>query len=97
MTSSSGDPHAIEDDLESTDEYQAPPRGKEHADEPELSSSGDDQPIDINLLESQTQKPGLQISETIVSDPSQIRGTISGPDEESHPDNPDAVPPGETM
>jgi len=88
------------------DEYQAPPR---EDDQPQRNS-GDDgavqrpedqapgQPIDINLLESQRQKPGLQTSETIVVDPSEKKEfTVSGPDEETQPGGPRAVPPGESM
>lgn len=90
----SGDPHAIEEQLEGADEYQAPSRENEQ-EEGEPATYEDGQPVDINLLEAQRQKPGLQTSETIVSDPSQARHTISGRDEESH--EPGAVPPGETM
>ena len=47
------------------------------------ADQADDQPIDINLLEAQRQRPGLQISETIVVDPSEKKEyTVSGPDEE---------------
>ncbi len=100
------DPHMIETVLAGEEEYQAPPR--EEGQSP--TSTGDDdaperaedyapeQPIDINLLESQEQRPGLQISETIVVAPSEKKEfTVSGPDEETQPGGPRAVPPGESM
>lgn len=106
MAAESVDPHTIEADLAGEDEYQAPPR--EEGQSP--PSAGDDDalgpteeqasepPIDINLLESQQQRPGLQISETIVVAPSEkTEFTVSGPDEETQPGGPRAVPPGESM
>lgn len=95
-TPASGDPHAIEGKLEGADEYQAPSREKEQEEE-EPAGPEDGEPIDLNLLESQLQKPGLQTSETIILDRSQARYTSSGRDEESQPDRPGAVPAGETM
>lgn len=106
MAAGSGEPHAIETVLVGAEEYQAPPREEGQS----QTKTGDDgalerpedqaseQPIDINLLEAQQQKPGLQISETIVVDPSEKKEfTVSGPDEETQPGGPRAVPPGESM
>ncbi len=106
MARGSVDPHTIEADLARDEEYQAPPR--EEGQSP--TSTGDDdaprraedhpseQQIDINLLESQQQRPGLQIAETIVVAPSEKQEfTVSGPDEETQPGGPRAVPPGESM
>jgi len=107
MATESRDPHAVEAVLASEEEYQAPPRD----DPTQQPQAGDDdamhgtedepaeqQPIDINLLESQRQKPGLQISETIVVNPREKKElTVSGPDEETQPGGPRAVPPGESM
>lgn len=81
------------------DPLRAPEPGDEQL-EQEDEESGDPksgEPSDLDLLASQLQKPGLQTSETIVLDPSQAPYTISGRDEESQPDRPGAVPPGETM
>jgi hypothetical protein len=105
MASASEDPHTIEAVLEGEEEYQAPPREEEQTqmtgDDGAAGRSADqadDQPIDINLLEAQRQRPGLQISETIVVDPSEKKEyTVSGPDEETQPGGPRAVPPGESM
>jgi len=106
MVTGSEDPHAIERVLVGEDEYQAPPR---EDDQPQRNSGDDSavqrpedqapgQPIDINLLESQQQEPGLQTLETIVVDPSEKKEfTVSGPDEETQPGGPRAVPPGESM
>ncbi|WP_411277369.1 hypothetical protein [Gaiella sp.] len=106
MVTESGDPHAIETALVGEDEYQAPPREDS---QPQRSSDDDgalqrsedrapEPPIDINLLESQQQKPGLQTLETIVVDPSEKKEfTVSGPDEETQPGGSRAVPPGESM
>ena len=106
MAAGSGEPHVIEKVLVGEEEYQAPPREEGQA----QTRAGDDgalgrpedqvpeQPIDINLLEAQKQKPGLQISETIVVDPREKKEfTVSGPDEETQPGGPRAVPPGESM
>lgn len=93
-------PHGIEEKLESVDEYQAPPRNEEQ-EEGEPADPENDEPVDLNLLESKGHnpglQPGLQISETIDLDPSHANYTISGRDEESQPDNPGAVPARETM
>jgi len=106
VASGSRDPHAVEAGLVGEEEYQAPLRDEA----PSQSQTGDDgaerrpedsldeQPIDINLLESQQQKPGLQISETIVVDLREEKEfTVSGPDEKTQPGGPRTVPPGESM
>jgi hypothetical protein len=90
-----GDPHTVESKLERVEEYQAPPRGEE-TDQGIQADPEADARVDINLLESE-QRPGLQTSETIVTDLSKKTYTISGKDEEADPSNPHAVPPGETM
>ena len=54
-------------------------------------------PVDIDLLESQRQRPGLQMPEMIEADLSTKTYTISGKDEQADPLNPRAVPPGESM
>jgi hypothetical protein len=101
MATGDRDPHAIEAVLTGEEEYQAPPR----EDAPSESQAGPvgrpedepSEPIDINLLESQ-QQPGLQISETIPVAPREKKEfTVSGPDEETQPDGPRTVPPGESM
>ena len=112
MASGSRDPYTVEAVLVGEDEYQAPPReegqpqtngeGDVALRRPDDQGRPDDQaseqPIDINLLESQQQKPGLQTSETIVVDPSEKKEfTVSGPDEETQPGGPRTVPPGESM
>jgi hypothetical protein len=104
MTRESEDPHEIESELIGEEEYQAPPREQggmagDDADAADPSEDqADDPPIDINLLEAQRQRPGLQISETIVVDPSKKEEyTVSGPDERTQPGGPRAVPPGESM
>lgn len=103
MAPRSGDPHEIESVLVGEDEYQAPPREEEEERSPAAEDGGTAQeaagePIDINLLDAQRQRPGLQISETIVVDPSEkTEFTVSGPDEEQQPGGPRAVPPGESM
>jgi hypothetical protein len=105
MAKANGDPHRIEADLDGEEQYQAPPREEEQpqmtgddASAGQSADQADDQPIDINLLEAQQQRPGLQISETIVVDPSEKKEyTVSGPDEETQPGGPRAVPPGESM
>ena len=88
----SGDPHTVESEFERAEEYQAPPRDKKSASVGTRSVPE----VDINVLESQ-QKPGLQASETVVTDRDKTTYTISGKDEEADPDNPRATPPGETM
>jgi hypothetical protein len=101
MASGSVDPHKIESVLVGEDEYQAPPREEEQAPIPRDDGTANreaEPPIDINLLEAQQQRPGLQISETIVVAPSEKKEfTVSGPDEERQPGGPRAVPPGESM
>lgn len=105
MAAGSGEPHETEAVLVGEEEYRAPPREEEQrqmtGDDGAAGRSADqtdDQPIDINLLEAQEQKPGLQISETIVVDPREKKEfTVSGPDEETQPGGPRAVPPGESM
>ena len=61
MTARSGDPHAIEEELESTAGYQAAPREDEREGE-EPATFEDGQPIDPDLLEEQrdegVQSPG---------------------------------------
>ena len=52
MTARSGDPHAIEEELESSAGYQAAPRGDEREGE-EPATFEDGQPIDPALLEEQ--------------------------------------------
>ena len=57
--SSSGDPHAIEDELLAAEEYQAPPRDEEHVEgfEPDRTSARRDaEHVDINLLEAQQER-----------------------------------------
>jgi hypothetical protein len=88
------EPHAIEEELEGAGEHQSASDEQEPEDE-EPATYEDGQPIDVELLEAQRQKPGFQASETMVRDPSRARYTISGRDEES--DEPGAVPPGESM
>lgn len=94
MAAGSGEPHAIEAVLVGEEEYQAPPREEGQS----QTKTGDDgalgrpedqvpeQPIDINLLEAQEQKPSEK-----------KEFTVSGPDEETQPGGPRAVPPGESM
>ena len=94
MTARSGDPHAIEEELESSAGYQAAPRGDEREGE-EPATFEDGQPIDPALLEEQREKGRFQPKEPDAIDPSVARVTVSGPDERS--DEPGAVPPGETM
>jgi hypothetical protein len=91
----SGDPHEIEETLEQTADYQAPPREEDREDGEEPATYEDGQPIDVNLLEAQRQTPGVQSKEPVVTDPSKAPRAVSGPDERS--DAPGAVPPGETM
>ena len=106
MAAGSGEPHETEAVLVGEEEYRAPPREEGQS----QTKTGHDealgrpedqvpeQPIDINLLEAQKQKPGLQISETIVVDPREKKEfTVSEPDEETQPGGPRAVPPGESM
>lgn len=88
-------PHGIEEQLERDAEYQAPP-DDETQEESEPADPSSDEPVDLNLLESQGQTTGLPAG-AIAVDPSRADFTISGRDEESQPDNPGAVPPGETM
>ncbi len=87
----SGHPHTIESELEREDDYQAPPREGESP-----VGTRPDPGVDVNVVESQ-QRPGLQTSETVVTDPEHPTFTISGKDEEADPDDPRATPPGETM
>jgi 4a-hydroxytetrahydrobiopterin dehydratase len=54
-------------------------------------------PVDIDLLESQRQRPRLQMPEMVEADLTRKTYTISGKDEEADPRNPRAVPPGESM
>ena len=71
MALSRGEPHEIEDVLDKTEDYQAPPReddGEQR--EKAAPGEGDGGPIDVNLLEAQRQKSGLQSSERLVTDPS---------------------------
>ena len=77
MAAGSGEPHETEAVLVGEEEYRAPPR-EEGQSQTKTGHDGavgrpedqvPEQPIDINLLEAQKQKPGLQISETIVVDP----------------------------
>lgn len=101
MASANRDPHAIETTRVGVDEYQSPPREEAPGEEsgaPEPEDPMADRPVDINLLESQRQSPGLQTSETIVVAPREGTDfTVSGPDEETQPGGPRAVPPGESM
>lgn len=101
MASANRDPHTIETTLVGVEEYQAPPREEPHVDQEATPGQEDptaDPQIDINLLESQQQKPGPQISETIdVAPREKTDFTVSGPDEETQPGGPRAVPPGESM
>jgi hypothetical protein len=94
MAPRSGDPHAIEEELENAAGYQAPSREDEGEGE-EPATYEDGQPIDVNLLEEQRQKGRLQPPEPDETDPSEAQVTVSGRDEQS--DEPGAVPPGETM
>ncbi len=57
--SSSGDPHAIEDELLAAEACQAPPRDEQDDEGLELdrvSARLDAEPVDINLLEAQQQQ-----------------------------------------
>ena len=54
-------------------------------------------PVDIDLPESQRQRPGLQTSETVEAGLTRKTYTISGKDEQADPRDPRAVPPGESM
>ena len=97
MTVSEGrDPHALEEQLEKVEEYQAPPRPDDAESDAEAIPPDDGARVDINLLESQ-QGPGAQASASVANGPGERAYTVSTQDEESDPKNPRAVPPGETM
>ena len=57
--SSSGDPHAIEEELLAAEAYQAPPRDEQDDEglEPERASARPDaEQVDINLLDAQQER-----------------------------------------
>jgi hypothetical protein len=96
MTTGSGDPHRIHEELEAAEEYQAPPREHERDVETELSSGAGD-PVDLPLLEAQQGRGEREMSETKPHPATPPGGTVSGKDELADPDNPRATPPGERM
>ena len=97
MTAASRDPHKIQSELESAEEYQAPPREHEQDVDAGHLSAGADDPVDLSLLESQRGRDEQAMSETRRRANPAPEDTVSGKDELADPANPRATPSGERM
>lgn len=97
MEETSGDPHQIQKELADLEEYQAPPREHEQQVEDKQPPSGENDPVDLSLLEAQQARHKPEMSETKPPTADDPESTVSGKDELADPANPRATPPGERM
>jgi hypothetical protein len=96
MTDAS-DPHRINSELETVEEYQLPPREHEQETDSEQPQTGAGEQIDLSLLEAQAGRSEPEMSETKPRTTQDSETTVSSKDELADPADPRKPPPGERM